>query len=81
MAAEQVGEFRAQRHGVPGHDEIIAPGENGAGTILQGNLERSNVDIASELINLILAQRAFEVNTKAITTADQMLQSANQLAR
>jgi flagellar basal-body rod protein FlgG len=56
-------------------------GENGAGTILQGNIERSNVDIATELINLILAQRAFEVNSKAITTADQMLQSANQLAR
>jgi flagellar basal-body rod protein FlgG len=57
------------------------PGEGGSGPILQGNLERSNVDIATELISLILAQRAYEVNTKAITTADQMLQSANQLAR
>jgi flagellar basal-body rod protein FlgG len=56
-------------------------GETGTGTILQGNIERSNVDIATELINLILAQRAYEVNTKAITTSDQMLQSANQLAR
>jgi flagellar basal-body rod protein FlgG len=37
--------------------------------------------IATELINLILAQRAFEVNTKAITTSDQMLATANQLAR
>jgi flagellar basal-body rod protein FlgG len=57
------------------------PGTNGAGAISQGNLERSNVDIATELINLILAQRAYEVNTKAITTADQMLASANQLSR
>ena len=57
------------------------PGTNGAGTILQGNVEKSNVDIATELINLIMAQRAYEVNTKAITTADQMLATANQLAR
>ena len=57
------------------------PGENGTGALLQGNIEKSNVDIATELINLILAQRAYEVNTKAITTADQMLSTANQLAR
>jgi flagellar basal-body rod protein FlgG len=64
-----------------GTPTTAAPAENGAGQILQGNLERSNVDIATELINLILAQRAYEVNTKAIATSDQMLQSANQLAR
>ncbi len=57
------------------------PGENGAGQILQGSLERSNVDIATELINLILAQRAYEVNSKAINTSDQMLSTVNQIAR
>jgi flagellar basal-body rod protein FlgG len=64
-----------------GSPTTTPPGEEGAGTLEQGALEKSNVDIATELINLILAQRAFEVNTKAITTSDQMLATANQLAR
>ena len=57
------------------------PGENGAGTLEQGYLERSNVDIASELINLIIAQRAYETNSRAISTADQMMQTANAVVR
>ena len=64
-----------------GSPTTTTPGENGAGALQQGNIEKSNVDIATELINLILAQRAYEVNTKAITTADQMLSTANQIAR
>ncbi len=57
------------------------PGENGAGTLEQGYLERSNVDIAAELINLIIAQRAYETNSRAISTADQMMQTANAVVR
>ncbi len=64
-----------------GTPTTAAPGESGAGTIVQGNIERSNVDIATELINLILAQRAYEVNSKAINTSDQMLATVNQIAR
>lgn len=50
-------------------------------TIVQGYLEGSNVQIADEMVNLIVAQRAYEMNSKAITTTDEMLQQANQLKR
>jgi len=57
------------------------PGTDGAGIILQGNLELSNVDPARELIELIRTQRAFELNSQAIQTADENLQTINQLKR
>jgi flagellar basal-body rod protein FlgG len=56
-----------------------APGANGAGTILQGSLESSNVDVVSEMVNLIGAQRAYEINSKVVSAADQMLQNATQM--
>ena len=49
--------------------------------MIQGYLEGSNVQIADEMVNLIVAQRAYEVNSKVITTSDEMLQQANQLKR
>lgn len=49
--------------------------------IIQGYLEGSNVQIADEMVNLIVAQRAYEMNSKVITTSDEMLQQANQLKR
>lgn len=49
--------------------------------IRQGYLEMSNVDVAQEMVNLIVAQRAYELNSKSITTADTMLQQANELKR
>jgi flagellar basal-body rod protein FlgG len=58
-----------------------APGQNGMGTMLQGYLEGSNVNIMQEMINLIVGQRAYEVNSKAIQAADEMLQMANALRR
>ena len=50
-------------------------------TIVQGRLEASNVQVADEMVNLIVAQRAYEMNSKAIQTADDMLSLANQLKR
>jgi flagellar basal-body rod protein FlgG len=50
------------------------PGQNGLGSTLQGNVEASNVNVVEELVNMIETQRAYEMNSKAISTADQMLQ-------
>jgi flagellar basal-body rod protein FlgG len=59
-----------------GAPAISAPGLNGAGSIQGGYLEQSNVSVVTEIVNLITAQRAFEANSKAVTTADQVLQTA-----
>ena len=56
------------------------PGENGLGTIQSGYLEGSNVQVVDELVNLIIAQRAFEANSNAIQSSNQMLQLVNNLA-
>jgi len=53
-------------------------GEDGFGTLLQGYLENSNVNPVSEITDLIVAQRAYEMNTKVLTASDEMLQSLNQ---
>ena len=54
-------------------------GTNGLGLLNQGYVETSNVNVAEELVNMIQAQRAYELNSKAITTSDQMLQRLTQL--
>jgi flagellar basal-body rod protein FlgG len=56
-------------------------GTDGAGTLLQGSLEQSNVEAVTEISNLIAAQRAYEMNSKVITAADEMLQTTSQLMR
>ncbi|MCH6255851.1 flagellar basal-body rod protein FlgG [Puniceicoccaceae bacterium K14] len=57
------------------------PGTNGVGTIQQGYLETSNVNIVEEMVNMIMAQRAYEVNSKSIQTSDSMLQQIAQIKR
>jgi flagellar basal-body rod protein FlgG len=57
------------------------PGQTGLGTIQQSSLEGSNVDMASEMVNMIVGQRAYEANSKTIQTCDQMLQLVNNLKR
>lgn len=56
-------------------------GENGFGTIQAGFLEKSNVQMVTELVNLITAQRAYEINSRAIVVGDSMLQTANAIVR
>ncbi len=57
-----------------GSPQVGTPGLNGLGTLIQGSLESSNVNTVEELVNMIETQRAYEMNSKAISTADQMLQ-------
>jgi flagellar basal-body rod protein FlgG len=62
-----------------GEPEVTTPGSNGTGTLAQGFLEASNVELVEEMVNMIVAQRAYEISAKAIQTSDSMLQLANQL--
>ena len=55
------------------------PGQSGVGTLLQGFLETSNVNAVSEITNLITAQRAYEMNSKVITTSEEMMATVSQL--
>jgi flagellar basal-body rod protein FlgG len=64
-----------------GAPQQSVPGTENAGSLVQGFLEKSNVELVEEMVNMIVAQRAFESNSKAITTSDQMLQTANRLVR
>jgi flagellar basal-body rod protein FlgG len=57
------------------------PGQEGFGTLLQGFIEGSNVNVVEEMVNLISSQRAYEINSRAIRTADDMMQTANNLVR
>jgi len=64
-----------------GTAELGNPGENGFGQLQQGYLELSNVSVVQEMVNLILAQRAYEVNSKAVQASDEMMQQSNNLHR
>ena len=62
-----------------GAPTTAAPGVDGSGTLGQGFVETSNVNVVEELVNMIQTQRAYEINSKAITTSDQMLQKLSQI--
>ena len=62
-----------------GQPVTTRPGLNGSGLLAQGQLETSNVNIADEMVSMIMAQRAYETNSKVIQASDQMLQSTNNL--
>jgi flagellar basal-body rod protein FlgG len=64
------------------HDRVAhrsqQPGQNGSGTLMQGTLEASNVNVVEEMVNMIETQRAYEINSKAISAVDGMLKYINQ---
>jgi flagellar basal-body rod protein FlgG len=76
---ESKGENLYVETGASGNPNTNTPGTNGAGLLSQGYVETSNVNVVEELVNMIQTQRAYEINSKAITTSDQMLQRLSQL--
>jgi len=75
---QPMGENLYKESGASGGVVTGTPGLTGLGSIISGALETSNVNVVTELINMIETQRAYEMNSKAISTADQMLQYAAQ---
>ncbi len=78
---ETIGQNLYKETDASGDPITGTPGEEGYGQIAQGYLEASNVSIVEELIQLIIAQRAFETNSRAVDVADQLLNISNNLAR
>lgn len=64
-----------------GSPEVGQPAEQGMGSIMQGYIEGSNVSIVEEMVNLIVAQRAYEINSKSVQASDEMLQNVAQMKR
>jgi len=78
---ESIGDNLFMETAASGQATSTTPGTEGAGTLLQKNLEQSNVTAVSEISDLIAAQRAYEMNARIISAADQMLQSTSQMMR
>jgi len=78
---EAIGRNLFRETPASGTPEIGNAGENGFGTMQQGYLEMSNVKVVEEMVNLIIAQRAYEVNAKSVQAADEMMQLSNNLRR
>ena len=76
---ESIGENLYRETQSSGAPNESTPGLNGAGTLKQGYVETSNVNVAEELVNMIQTQRAYEINSKAVSASDQMLQRLSQL--
>jgi len=74
---EAVGDNLFKESGSSGSPQVDTPGQNGSGTLIQGALESSNVNVVEELVNMIETQRAYEMNSKAISTTDEMLSYVN----
>jgi flagellar basal-body rod protein FlgG len=75
---QPIGENLFLETGSSGAPQLGNPGLAGIGTLTQGALESSNVNVVEEMVNMIETQRAYEINSKAVATSDQMLQFLNQ---
>jgi flagellar basal-body rod protein FlgG len=78
---QSIGRNLFLRTAASGEPSTGTPGQDGYGTLAQGYLETSNVSVVDEMVNMITAQRAYEINSKSIQAADEMLQTANNLRR
>lgn len=78
VGLEPIGENLFKETASSGTPQVGTPGLEGLGTLVQGSVESSNVNVVEELVNMIETQRAYEMNSKAIATADEMLQFVSQ---
>jgi flagellar basal-body rod protein FlgG len=78
---ESVGRNLLKETDASGAPVVSNPGTDGAGTLVQKYLEMANVQVVEEMVNMIVAERAYEMNSKAITTSDSMLEIAANLKR
>ncbi len=77
----RIGQNLYSASAASGDEQVTPPGLNGAGEIRAGYLEGSNVSVVEEMVRMITAQRAYEINSKAIQTSDELLSVLNQLKR
>jgi flagellar basal-body rod protein FlgG len=73
VGLQAIGQNLYRESGSSGTPQIGAPGSNGIGSLIQGSLETSNVNVVEELVSMIETQRAYEMNSKAISAADEMM--------
>ena len=78
---EKIGDTSFRESNASGAADLGAPGVNGMGMVLGGSLEMSNVDLAQEFTNLIIAQRGFQATSRVITTSDQVLEELVNIKR
>ena len=76
---QALGENLFQETAASGAPQVNIPGTNGLGVLNQSFTESSNVNVAEELVNMIISQRAYELNSRAITASDQMLQKLTSI--
>ena len=76
---QSMGENLYTETDASGAANVVVPGLEGAGVLTQGYVEASNVNVVEELVNMIATQRAYEINSKAVQTSDQMLAKLAQL--
>ena len=74
---QSLGQNLLKESPASGAPQVLTPGLNGAGTLMQGTLEASNVNVVEEMVNMIETQRAYEINSKAISAVDGMLKFIN----
>jgi len=78
---ESMGRNLYQETETSGQPIFVQPDQDGAGTLVQGFLESSNVDVAEEMVQMIVAQRSFEATSKVMRSSDEMMRYTNQLIR
>ena len=74
---QSIGQNLLRETGASGPPQLLNPGQGGAGRTLQGSLEASNVNVVEEMVNMIETQRAYEINSKAVSAVDGMLRFLN----